>query len=186
MAPPHLHPRSRATSSLFAVTLVASLLVVGLPHVLPCPAPRVTYAEGEMVPDGGRQKRRRRPSSSGDSAGERHQRQEQPGKPLSLQGVKEDDDDGKQRRQTPSSRTTRTAGEIVQFEAEPASTGIARSRRECPVPKPGGLIGEILGFRQRQQDGRQDEQHTQQRYELREAAAAHASRREPDRSQEGR
>lgn len=22
-----------------------------------------------------------------------------------------------------------------------------RSRRECPVPKPGGVVGEILGFR---------------------------------------
>ncbi len=24
--------------------------------------------------------------------------------------------------------------------------GVARSKRECPVPKPGGLVGEILGF----------------------------------------
>ena len=47
--PPHLHPRSRMTSSLFATTVVASFLVVGLPHILPCPAPRVAYADADIA-----------------------------------------------------------------------------------------------------------------------------------------
>jgi cytochrome c oxidase assembly factor 2 len=42
MAPPHLHPRSSATSTLFGVTLLASFIVVGIPHVFPCPRPRTT------------------------------------------------------------------------------------------------------------------------------------------------
>ncbi|KAJ5587349.1 uncharacterized protein N7459_003114 [Penicillium hispanicum] len=47
--PPHLHPRSRSTTGLFAGTLLASLLVVGMPHVFPCPAPRRTFADSEMT-----------------------------------------------------------------------------------------------------------------------------------------
>ncbi|RCI09813.1 hypothetical protein L249_4178 [Ophiocordyceps polyrhachis-furcata BCC 54312] len=59
--PPHLHPRSRMTSSLFASTLVASFFVVALPHVLPCPVPRTKYADGEiMVDEQGRRKRWRK------------------------------------------------------------------------------------------------------------------------------
>src|ERR1700761_7663650 len=42
--PPHLHPRSTATSTLFAGTLLASFIVVGIPHVFPCPRPRTGYA----------------------------------------------------------------------------------------------------------------------------------------------
>lgn len=98
------------TSSLFATTVAASFLVVGLPHILPCPAPRVTYAEGEIVvgEDG---KRRRR-----------------------------------KRRETPEVKDG-----IVQFESTPADAEsmrlqAERSKRECPVPKPGGMLGEWLGF----------------------------------------
>ncbi|OBT90553.1 hypothetical protein VE02_00993 [Pseudogymnoascus sp. 03VT05] len=57
--PPHLHPRSRMTSSIFVTTLLASFAVVTLPHVLPCPAPRVAYTEGEVCPDGKRRRRKR-------------------------------------------------------------------------------------------------------------------------------
>jgi cytochrome c oxidase assembly factor 2 len=32
--------------------------------------------------------------------------------------------------------------------------GLARSKRECPVPKPGGLVGEILGFNGSSSDGK--------------------------------
>ncbi|KAI9754720.1 MAG: U3 snoRNP protein [Chaenotheca gracillima] len=46
--PPHLHPRSRSTLSLFTTTLFVSFLVVGLPHVLPCPANRREFADGDM------------------------------------------------------------------------------------------------------------------------------------------
>ena len=44
---PHLHPRSRLTTSLFGTTLLVSFAVVGMPHILPCPAPRVRFAEAD-------------------------------------------------------------------------------------------------------------------------------------------
>ncbi|EGO59118.1 hypothetical protein NEUTE1DRAFT_78875 [Neurospora tetrasperma FGSC 2508] len=108
MPPPHLHPRSRMTSSLFAATVVASFLVVGVPHILPCPAPRVAFADGDMSADGQPKRRRRR-------------------------------------------RVENTEGkdEILQFETELGSGDVGRARalkRECPVPKPGGMLGSMLGF----------------------------------------
>ncbi|KAL3427243.1 hypothetical protein PVAG01_00752 [Phlyctema vagabunda] len=110
--PPHLHPRSRFTSSLFATTVFASFFVVALPHALPCPAPRVAYADGEMS-DGTPRRRRRR-------------KQVEPLKD-------EDCSDGGDEPET----------------VEPSS------RRECPVPKPGGLVGTILGFKESSPDDRQ-------------------------------
>ncbi|KAK1759418.1 hypothetical protein QBC47DRAFT_105855 [Echria macrotheca] len=108
MPPPHLHPRSRMTSSLFATTLIASFFVVALPHVLPCPAPRAVYADGEM-PDGTKRRRRRRPENPEPSDG------------------------------------------IVEFNSTSESDAenmaqAGQSKRECPVPKPTGRIGELLGF----------------------------------------
>jgi cytochrome c oxidase assembly factor 2 len=47
------------TSSIFVTTLFASFAVVTLPHILPCPAPRVAYTEGEVCPDGKRRRRKR-------------------------------------------------------------------------------------------------------------------------------
>lgn len=47
------------TSSIFVTTLLASFAVVTLPHILPCPAPRVAYTEGEVCPDGKRRRRKR-------------------------------------------------------------------------------------------------------------------------------
>lgn len=44
--PPHLHPRSTATSTLFGATLLASFVVVGIPHVFPCPRPRNGQLDG--------------------------------------------------------------------------------------------------------------------------------------------
>ncbi|KAI9813694.1 MAG: hypothetical protein M1832_006122 [Thelocarpon impressellum] len=105
--PPHLHPRSAWTTSLFTTTLLASFLVVGMPHLLPCPAARRDYAD---VAEGRRQRRRMpRPAAGapdGDALGE--------------EGYGEGDD------------------------------AVELGRRECPVPKPRGLLGEVLGFR----DGR--------------------------------
>ncbi|KAF6813705.1 hypothetical protein CMUS01_07441 [Colletotrichum musicola] len=108
--PPHpLHPRSRMTSSLFATTVVASFFVVGLPHLLPCPAPRVAYADGDIiVGEDGRRKRRRRRDS-----------------PEARDGIVSFD-------QVADEETLRAKEE--------------RLRRECPVPKPGGMLGEWLGF----------------------------------------
>jgi cytochrome c oxidase assembly factor 2 len=106
--PPHLHPRSRMTSSLFATTVVASFFVVAMPHLLPCPVPATRYADGEiMVDENGKRKRWRRKQA-------------------------EDSKDG-----------------IVQFtqSTEDGSCDSSqRARRECPVPKPGGMLGEWLGF----------------------------------------
>jgi len=105
------------TSSLFATTVIASFFVVALPHVLPCPAPRAVYADGEM-PDGTTTARRRR------------------------------------RRRT---ETIETADGVVQFAASSSSTtdgGDSESatrttpaNRECPIPKPKGILGELLGFK---------------------------------------
>ncbi|KAK6600356.1 hypothetical protein H4I96_07682 [Botrytis cinerea] len=72
--PPHLHPRSRFTSSLFAGTLFASFFVVALPHVLPCPAPRVVYADDGS---GSQRPRRRRRKCPVDEAGEQGKEQGQ-------------------------------------------------------------------------------------------------------------
>ncbi|KAL9116875.1 MAG: hypothetical protein Q9187_006596 [Circinaria calcarea] len=58
--PSHLHPRSRFTTSLFGTTLLVSFLVVGMPHILPCPAPRAEFADVEIMEDGRRRRRRRR------------------------------------------------------------------------------------------------------------------------------
>ncbi|KAK1988984.1 hypothetical protein LZ30DRAFT_776490 [Colletotrichum cereale] len=109
--PPHpLHPRSRMTSSLFATTVVASFFVVGMPHLLPCPAPRVTYADGEIVvgEDGRRRRRKRREADPEIKDGI-----------ISFNQVSDED-------------TIRAHKE--------------RLKRECPVPKPGGILGEWLGF----------------------------------------
>lgn len=90
-------------------TIVASFFVVGLPHLLPCPAPRVTFADGEMIDENGRRRRRRKPQNA------------------------EINQDG-----------------IVQFESMSTDASALQrgTARECPVPKPGGVLGELLGFRQ--------------------------------------
>lgn len=101
------------TSSLFATTMLASFFVVALPHVLPCPAPRITYADGEIVEDeNGRRRRRRRVQQ---------QSQEVQGGVVQFNNITQDD--------------------LVDHEGN-------RSKRECPVPKPGGKVGELLGFKQ--------------------------------------
>lgn len=92
--------------------MFASFFVVALPHVLPCPAPRVAYADGEIIEDqNGRRRRRRRPQ-------------------VQEPEVK----DG-----------------IVQFnnltQEDSVESEGRRTRRECPVPKPGGKVGELLGFK---------------------------------------
>lgn len=121
--PPHLHPRSRATSSIFATTLFASFFVVALPHVLPCPAPRVAYADGEL-PDGTR-RRRRRP------------------KVLEKEGDPE---------------ISKDEPLVEESSADTRLDQISKSKRgECPIPKPGGIVGEILGFKPSSSDGKGSE-----------------------------
>jgi hypothetical protein len=124
--PPHLHPKSRSTSTLFAGTLLASLVVVGLPHLFPCPAPRRTFADSEMTitADGQqvpRVRRRRRKDVELDSETAR------PGYP------------------TPPGAVDEEVTTFFQMEAE--AEKMARVGHECPVPKPKGVLGELLGFR---------------------------------------
>lgn len=110
---PHLHPRSRLTTSLFGTTLLVSFLVVGMPHIFPCPAPRIKYAEAdyEILEDGRRRRRRRQPQTSHITSNE------QDDNAIAVQGLGEED-----------------------------AILAPKTPHECPVPKPRGLIGEVLGF----------------------------------------
>jgi len=73
--PPALHPKSVSTASLFTTTALLAFLVVGAPHLLPCPRARRTLADdGEETGGDGREKRRRRrvcpvPRGRKDSSG---------------------------------------------------------------------------------------------------------------------
>ncbi|KAL2821602.1 putative alpha-1,3-mannosyltransferase [Aspergillus granulosus] len=116
--PPHLHPRSRSTTGLFAGTLLASLMVVGIPHVFPCPAPRRTFADSEMImtADGQqiqRVRRRRRkdvdPTAQDESI------------PARTPLASEED-----------------VSTFLQLEEEAAL--LSKPGRECPVPKPTGIL----------------------------------------------
>ena len=110
--------------------LFASFFVVALPHALPCPAPRVLYAvDGTPIP----RKRRRRPAVC----------------------LNEDQGD----ETTDSKDLVRTGVEEVEgdadVESEMAGEGGKRiAKRECPVPKPPGILGEILGFRSSSGEGK--------------------------------
>lgn len=113
--PPHMHPRSRLTSSLFAATLFASFFVVALPHALPCPAPRVAYADDGTPQSGRRRRRRKCPVDENENES-------------SVMGVVKD-------------------GSVVGEKGDGLEDlGVEVGKRECPVPKPGGLVGGLLGF----------------------------------------
>lgn len=101
----HLHPRSRSTSTLFTATLFISFLVVGAPHLLPCPADRRQFADSFETSDGKRYRRKRK-------------------------------DVGTVNEETQ---------EIEQSEEESIIT--SKPKRECPVPRPGGIVGQIMGFK---------------------------------------
>merc|ERR1711981_1183111 len=73
--PPALHPRSSMTLSLFTSTLAISFLVVGLPHLIPCPVQPQAYADdGTPIP---RRRRRREVDSEGEN-GEANVMRDQP------------------------------------------------------------------------------------------------------------
>lgn len=135
--PPHLHPRSKFTSSLFACTLFASFFIVALPHVLPCPAPRVAYADDGS---GSQRPRRRRRKCPVDEVGEQTQEQRQ----LKLA-----------RGEMENKPQFKDFNQSIQEEMGPRGDtddgeDIERRRlakRECPVPKPGGFVGGLLGFK---------------------------------------
>jgi len=95
--------------SLFTSTLLLSFVVVGTPHILPCPAPRHQYTDSPSDdPSNPRPRRRRRRKSC----------------------------------------TTAEGGEAISGLEKSEITFTERPERECPVPKPGGLVGRILGFRE--------------------------------------
>ena len=118
--PPHLHPRSTATSTLFAGTLLASFVVVGIPHLFPCPQPRRSYADAE----------RRAQAGSCQNSGPED---------LSRDGERK----GLAQRKAMSEEAALFAE--LQREAE----ALDREARECPVPKPRGFIGRFLGFQEK-------------------------------------
>lgn len=141
MAPPHLHPRSRMTSSLFATTVLASFLVVALPHILPCPAPRRAYADGgdmstmqqDQQQNSGVVRRVRR-----RSRGESSPREGGVGGSGMVGGGGGEDGVGVVEFRPRSSPSLPSEG---------GERGAKRrGGRECPVPKPGGILGEWLGF----------------------------------------
>lgn len=114
--PPHLHPRSAATSTLFAGTLVASFVVVAIPHVLPCPVPRRVFADsdGNLVDEKGNPIPRKRDVKQQRSAD----------------------------RKTRNLQDEALLFQQLQKEAE----ALDKHARECPVPKPTGWIGKMMGF----------------------------------------
>ena len=124
--PPHLHPRSKSTTSLFAATLLASFFIVGMPHIFPCPAPRRTLSDSEMVvhSDGQQERRiRKRRRKGADQS-------EQPPSGIPTPASPQEVDE-----------------ELVTFlKMEKEAKILAKTGRECPVPKPRGIVGQILGF----------------------------------------
>lgn len=106
--PPALHPRSRQTGALFTGTLAFCFLVVGMPHILPCPVNPKQYADTIEGPDGQPMRRRRKRKQIADDAG--------------------------------------SEGETA--EAYDALMAESKKTRECPVPKPGGLLGQVMGFKE--------------------------------------
>jgi cytochrome c oxidase assembly factor 2 len=144
--PPHLHPRSTATSTLFAGTLLASFVVVGIPHLFPCPRPRRGYADTERPPpqqldENGQRRlpRRARPDQAEVSSDRETQQQ------LSPQDSKTPSTSSLQRKSLTQRRDM--AEEAALFaELQREAEALEREARECPVPKPKGFIGRILGF----------------------------------------
>ncbi|KAH0848475.1 hypothetical protein AYO21_00744 [Fonsecaea monophora] len=161
--PPHLHPRSTATSTLFAGTLLASFIVVGIPHVFPCPRPRTGYATDsariELDEDGNPVPRRRQvrptdnlppskvsPDQRASRIGQEGQQQQQPQQPprKSPQAL--------QKGLAASKNLDEEAALFRELQAEAELLEKeARSARECPVPKPRGWVGRILGFEEQSQ-----------------------------------
>ncbi|KAJ4344150.1 hypothetical protein N0V95_006312 [Ascochyta clinopodiicola] len=106
--PPHMHPRSRMTASLFTTTLMVSFLVVAAPHLIPCPVDPRTLNDSA---DPTRKRRRRRIAEP-------------------------------------------EGGEVTDVLSDEATRRRIEDKfspkRECPIPKPGGLVGQVLGMTRRE------------------------------------
>lgn len=170
--PPHLHPRSSATTTLFASTLAASFIIVGIPHIFPCPAPRKGYldADGKTI-----RRRRRRREISGGEVGDKVEGPDggigsadsQLGhggelKTLLASTALTSDSSLAGRDSANCGRGGGSEEEdtgALFREMEEEEEAMKRERRECPVPKPRGKIGGLLGFgtdrtRQRREEKR--------------------------------
>jgi hypothetical protein len=119
--PPHLHPRSTATSTLFAGTLLASFVVVGIPHVFPCPRPRQQYLDtnGKALVD---------------SEGKLVVRQPQQLSKTQTKAQRE----AQMQNEAEILKMLQEEARVLEKEAQHA--------RECPIPKPRGWFGKVLGF----------------------------------------
>jgi cytochrome c oxidase assembly factor 2 len=157
--PPHLHPRSSATTTLFASTLAASFIIVGIPHIFPCPAPRKSYldSEGDLV----RKRRRRRDSGGGEADDKVEECDGRSGtadaqsghgealKTLLASTTLTSDSSLVRRNSVKGGRgggSEEEEAKALFHEMEEEEEAMERERRECPVPKPRGKIGELLGF----------------------------------------
>ena len=156
--PPHLHPRSTATSTLFAGTLLASFTVVAIPHLFPCPRPRRAYADAERQLDSEgrpvvRRKRRKSDEQQEQSAEAPEASLRPPAQSTLMTAVATGRGDNAlaSTKERKNSTLEDEAALFRQFQGE--AQMLEKEARECPVPKPGGVLGRLLGF---QQDEKED------------------------------
>ncbi|KAI5284001.1 hypothetical protein KEM55_001258, partial [Ascosphaera atra] len=98
-----------------------------MPHIFPCPAPRHALQEGQIyvTSDGQRVMRRRKQKSPEQQLGETEE-----GTTLRPAGV-----------------PSEMADEIANFrQLQAEDKAKTQAGRECPIPKPKGVIGRLLGF----------------------------------------
>ena len=82
-----------------------------MPHVFPCPAPRVRFSDAPSEVDGSEDKLAQ---STDESKGDAEKQRKALSKPISEKEMAE----------------------------------MRRKAHECPVPKPPGIVGRILGFKE--------------------------------------
>lgn len=136
--PSYLHPRSAATSTLFAGTLLASFVVVAVPHIWPCPRPRKAYMDSEIfVDENGRTMRRVRKVKSSEQQQQHAMEGNENAQKLDKIHAR------------PSEKGNTIADEAALMrilQDETAARQDEAARRPCPVPKPKGVLGRWLGF----------------------------------------
>ena len=154
--PPHLHPRSTATSTLFAGTLLASFVVVGIPHIFPCPRPRTGYADTEIQFDeDGRPILRRKlvkqmvnndnTPPAGQYTDESQQSQQQISSNISQHQFAQSKTKSHRSKGLVQAKDLSEEAALFQ-ELQREAEALEKEARECPVPKPRGVIGRLLGF----------------------------------------